>query len=52
VAVGEFLLELTGQSVNVSFRPANFMGMLFSQKRTAAGSCGSPGGEGRERRWR
>lgn len=50
VAVGEFLLELTGQSVK-KYQRLLFCGLFVAQERTAAGSCGNPGGEGRERRW-
>jgi len=57
MAVGELLLELTGQagleremsafSFPTATDPVGGYGC-----HTAAGSCGSPGGEGRGRRWR
>lgn len=51
VAVGELLLELTGQSVDCQLLLCQFFKFVVFAKRTAAGSCGNPGGEGRERRW-
>lgn len=53
VAVGELLLELTGQATQTVLSVLQFTccdtGFCLAF-RTAAGSCGSPGGEGRGRR--
>ena len=54
VAVGELLLELTGQAVSASVSLEGYLNLEEPRfcvcVRTAAGSCGSPGGEGQGRR--